>query len=171
MKVTGYKLREAIKMWELRRDAALKQFDEDLTRFPSDPVEKSPTACWERFLDAETNICRLQTAQQQYNLKVTVTPAGKPMTLCQAVKMLGGLGRSEKMWKQVSSPKKERYSLREVRTSRQVGVEEVVPVISKHEAVKQAVQASRVANAYRSACNAGNAQELEVEGLDPALFE
>lgn len=176
MKVTGYLLREAIKQHELRRDAASMAFDGSLKAFPNDEKPK-PQELVEQFLASELAIAQLQVAQMRYNLAVTVevtgqgTYAGDKMTLAEAIKRVGGQGRSEKMWRSATGGKKDRYAS-------SYGEDEIDPsrvrakaTITVNEAVKLASQAGKRAGAMRAAIATANAKEVEIEDLSPALFE
>jgi hypothetical protein len=90
--VNGYQLREAIRKWELRRVTLANQFTDVLTAYPNEKKPK-PEAVAEDLLVAENAVAQLQTAQQEYNLAVTVDVQGTKMTLAHAVKLIGGAGR------------------------------------------------------------------------------
>jgi len=169
MKITGYKLREAIKQQELRRDTAASMFDDSLKVFP-DETKTAPQDVVKAFLDAETAVARLQTAQMRFNLAVSVDVLGEKMTLAEAIKRVGGQGRAEKMWRSAAGGKRrERYGYDDdeldptkVRAK---------PTITPDTAVKLASSAGRVAGAFRAAIATANAQEIEIENLLPELFE
>jgi len=173
MKVTGYMLREAIKQHELRREAAYRAFSDSLKVFPGE-VKDSPVALVEQFLAAERAIAALQTAQMKYNLIVKVELYGHgwertTMPLGQAIKLIGGEGRVEKLWRSAAGPKKDRY----YRDPDEIDPTHVraQPTIKPQEAVKLATAAGKRAGALRAAIATANATEVEIEDLSPALFE
>lgn len=170
MKITGYALRETIKQHELRRDTAAQSFDGSLKAFPKED-KPSPQSVVEQFLVAERAIAQLQVAQMRYNLAVTVQVAGESMTLAEAIKRVGGEGRSEKMWRSAAGPKKDRYG--SYRDEDEIDPTKVraVPTVTTAEAVKLATQAGKRAGAMRAAIATANATSIEIEGLFPALFE
>lgn len=171
MKITGYALREAIKQHELRRDTAAHGFNGSLKAFPGE-VKDTPSKVIETFLSAETAIARLQVAQMQYNLIVTVTPTmGEKMSLAEAIKRVGGLGRVEKMWRSAAGPKKDRYG--NYLDEDEIDPTRVrsKPTMTPTEAVKMATAAGKRAGALRAAIATSNATQVEIEGLDPELFE
>jgi hypothetical protein len=170
MKVTGIQLREAIKRWNLRKDAAAAQFSESLWQFEDDKGCTSPVDLMNTFQAAESAIARLQVAQTRYNLAIRVTVQGDEMTLCEAVKRVGGAGRAQKMWRTTAVDKgRDRYSYREmtrktdeVRAQRQVSVKDALT-----EASKTAVLAGQ----FRNVIAVGNTETVEIEDLEASLFE
>jgi hypothetical protein len=170
MKVTGYAFREAIRQHELRAKAAADTFDGTLKKFP-DEKKPSPQAVIEQFATSERAVARLQSAQAQYNLKVSVDVLGEHMTLSEAVKLVGGVGRIEKMWRNAAGGKKDRYGYGNAQDERDPSKVFAVETVSTDEAVKLASVAAKRAGAFRSAIATANAREVEIENLDPALFE
>ena len=171
MKITGYMLRESIKQHELRRDTAARAFPGTLNKFPNEEKE-TPHQAVKTFLEAEDAIVRLQVAQSLYNLAVKVEANGEKMTLEEAIKRIGGYARAEKMWRSAAGPKNDRYSSygnndRE-RDHTKVFAKETV---TSTEAVKFATAAAKKAGALRAAIATGNASSVEMEDLDPTLFE
>lgn len=169
MKITGYGLREAIKFHKLRSDEAASIFDTTLKAF-QDETKETPQAVMERYLTAETAVSKLQTAQAEYNLNVPVTIDGVTITLSQAIKLIGGLGRSEKMWRSVASPKKERYSS-PYEDTRDPTREHAKPTITTSEAAALASKVAKDASRLRAAIATANTVEVDLKDLDPALFE
>lgn len=170
MKVTGIQLREAIKRWNLRKESAASQFSESLWQFEDDGERTSPTDLMDMFQKAEAAIAQLQVAQTRYNLAVKVKVQNWNMTLCEAVKQVGGAGRMQKMWRGAAVDKgRDRYSYREltrnqneVRAQRQVSIK---------EALAKASETAVLAGAFRNAIAVGNTTEIEVEDLRAELFE
>lgn len=175
MKVTGYMLREAIKQHELRRDTASRAFNGSLKKFP-DEEKEPPHKVIETFTHAEHAIAALQEAQMRYNLLVEVEfdMPGNPqtrMSLAKAIKLVGGAGRVEKMWRSATGPKKDRYG--GYRDDDEIDPTRIraVSTITPSEAVKQATLSGKVAGALRAAIATANAVPIEIESLSPALFE
>lgn len=170
MKVTGYSLREAIKQQELRRDTAARAFQGSLKMFP-DEVKETPMEVVEAFLKAEQAIAKLQTAQAKYNLTVVVDLGGKTTTLSEAIKSIGGIARAEKMWRSAAGPKPDRYGGYQDADELDPTKVRSKPTISVSKAVTLASAVARQAGVLRSAIATANAREVEIESLDPALFE
>jgi len=159
-KVTGYQLRETIRKWTLRRDTAAGQFSDSLEKF-KDEIKTDPRELVKIFLQAETAISILQTAQARYNLQTEVEVQGKVWTLAEAVKLVGGAGRIEKMWRSVAKGgAKNRYSYSE--DVRRDGEEHRVATITPDEALELATTAARYAGDLRSAIAAANATEVDL---------
>lgn len=170
MMVTGFLLREAIRRWELRRDTAAAQFDSSLIRFPGDE-RQDPDDVVALFLEAEVNIALLQEAQSRYNLAVSIDVLGTSMTLCAAVKRLGGAGRLDKMWRTAVGGKKDRHSYHDPMT-RKTDEVRAERVINAKQAMERANKASAFAGALRAGIAKGNGTELGAEALklDPKLL-
>jgi hypothetical protein len=169
MKITGYDLRDAISGWQLKRDAATKAFDGSLYKFP-DENKETPNEVVASIEAAELIIAKLQTAQMEYNLKVQLKLPGGTLSLAEAIKRVGGLGRIEKMWKSAASPKKRSYlDLDEVPT-RDDGRIVAERQLNTKEVIEQASKVGKLAGKFRSAIAVGNATEVDID-LDPSLFE
>lgn len=170
MDVTGFLLREAIRRYELRRRVAANQFDDSLTQFEGE-TKRSPESITEDFVAAERAIATLQAAQSRYNLLVEVDVLGEKMTLCEAVKRIGGAGRIEKMWRTAAGGKKDRYGYDrdEVRRADEVRANRTVSV---EDAMKRASRLASQASAIRAAIATGNGRALSTEQieLDPTLL-
>jgi hypothetical protein len=169
MKITGYGLREAIKFHKLRSDEAAASFDSTLKVFKEDSKE-SPQSVVERYLSAESAVARLQTAQAEYNLKVTMTTDRGAISLSEGIKLIGGLGRAEKMWRSAASPKKDRYGS-SFEDTRDPTREHAKPTITTTEAAALASKVAKIASRLRAAIATANTVELDIIDLDPTLFE
>lgn len=174
MTLTGYTLREAIKRWELKRDAATRLFADSLWAFEGQEKPR-PVDLAQSVREAEVAIAMLQAAQARYNLAVSVRVLGEPMTLCQAVKLAGGAGRFEKLWRDATQDSKgsSRYFLGPEK-SRSRDNEYARRQVSIQDAIAESGRASEWANALRAAIAVGNATEVdsgpEGIGLDAALL-
>jgi hypothetical protein len=169
MKTTGYALREAIKQYELRRDTASGTFNQSLKKFP-DEQKETPQAVVDTFTKAEAILAKLQVAQMRYNLAVQVEATGEKMSLAEAIKRIGGVGRVEKMWKSTVSEKKQSSYMDDVDT-RDPSQIRAIRTITAAEAVKLAIQTGKKAGSLRAAIAVANGREVEVEDLDSSLFE
>ncbi len=170
MKVNGYQLREAIRRWELQRDTVFAQFEDSLRIFP-DEEKSAPVLLFEKFLEAEVAIAKLQAAQCRYNLHITISVQGERYTLCEGVKRYGGAGRGEKMWRKAAGGRRERYSSSYEETRRAEDIH-AKRTISVEESLRNAKKAQQFAGALRAAINVGNNTEMscvELE-LDPKLL-
>lgn len=171
MKITGYAIREALRRWQLRRDTAESQFTGTLLKF-EDETKSSPEEIIRLTLEAETAIARLQILQTRYNLAVTISVEGigSHVTLLECIKRFGGLGRVEKLWRQASTEKADRYGYvdRSVRDKDQIVAQRA---ISYEVASKHTIESGRSLGKLREAVAVGNAREIEFEDLDATLFE
>jgi hypothetical protein len=173
IKISGYTLREAIKEHELRSNTAATGFDRTLRIFPSEKgtgSKDTPQVVVDRFVEAEIAVARLQTIQAQYNLHVPVIYEGTTITLTQAIKMIGGLSRAEKMWRSVASPKKDRYAYGDSDNERDPNKERSEAQISQSEAARLSSQMARKAGRLRAAIATANSAEIELD-FDPVLIE
>jgi hypothetical protein len=152
--INGYRIREAMKQWHNRRQIASTQYNNSLYYFegednlPLDQVVKN-------FQQADENYAKLQELQQWYNARVIVDTKnadGKPvmMSLSYAVKVLGGAGRVEKMWRDACSEKQDRYGNYGRDRERDKDKEYAKRSVSIPEATKRVEAASRYSMFLRS---------------------
>ena len=174
MKVTGYRLRQAIKEMETQRDLLAARFADCLKEFEGEE-KPDPLDVMGLYQQAEIELATLQSAQAEYNVQVTVYPhmpvggTKASMTLSEAIKQVGGAGRVEKMWKTAALGPKNRYGYESDSRDRDAVVAK--KKISAEGAGKMAKRAGKWASSLREAIQLGNATELDIEGLDPTLFE
>jgi hypothetical protein len=169
MEVTGYMFRHTLRELTHQRDIAAGQFSESLYAFEGDDTPH-PDDLMSTYSMCEAKIAQLQTAQHEYNLRVKVEVQGREMSLSEAVKRVGGAGRAEKMWRSCAKDNgRDRYSRRE--TTRKADEERAVRQVSITDAMNRAKAAAKFASALRMAIETGNATKIEIEGLDPALFD
>jgi hypothetical protein len=169
MKTTGYQLREAIKRWETRRDAAAAQFSEALWRF-KDEDKLSPDDIMGIFTKAEDAVGRLQTVQSKYNLLVQVTVQGREMSLTEAVKLVGGAGRAEKMWREASTSTGRSLYDGSSRTVKKQDEEHAVRVLALPALLERSTKAARYTSVLKAAIAEANAREADIKDLDSALL-
>lgn len=162
MKVTGHILKDAIKRAVMMRDTTASLFDGSVHAFEGEDKE-TPIAVADRFARWDVEVAKLQTAQTQYNMTVMVEVDGNTMTLCEAVKRVGGAGRFEKMWRSVAGVKKDRYSYRDESLTRDPNEIRAKRQISQADALKLANAAARHAATLRAAIAKGNLTEIEMD--------
>src|SRR5262245_34394178 len=170
MEVTGYEIREALRLQQLKRDTADGQFKDSLHTFPGE-TKASPLDVMKRVLEAETSIALLQVAQTRYNLAVQVDVPGEGRrSLMECIKRVGGLGRVEKRWRSAATVKEDRYghSSDLTRNKDQVLAERTITL---EEASARMAHFDKRLGALRNAIAVGNAQKVNLEDLDAALFE
>lgn len=173
MKVTGYKFREALRRWQLRRDAASGQFKDALMKFPGEE-KRSPEDIDVHIQAAEQAIASLQSLQAAYNLRVHVPVEGvsASMSLLECIKNVGGFERAVSMWSDAAKLKKERFSsFHESASLRDTTKVAAQRTISYEDAAKHAAHYDRIRAAYVEAMNVGNGTVVELENLPAALFE
>jgi hypothetical protein len=166
MEVTGNQLREALRRAIFRKTIYEKQFSESLYRF-EDEKKDTPVAVSENFRQSDEAIATLQDLQQQFNQKVQVSIQGesgrKQITLSLAIKLVGGAGRLEKMWRTAAGGgEKDRYD-RYGGTTRQRNKDiiEASAQITSGDAMKEADKAARRASSIREAIAIGNSQSVD----------
>jgi hypothetical protein len=168
MKITGYKIQHKLKQLEQLKEVAAQQFNENIMQFESQEEKLDLRDVFATYTTLEKRISQLQTAQCQYNMNVTVNVLGENMSLLNAVKLVGGAGRAEKMWKDVAKGARSARSIYS-ENSRSKDQEYAKRSVSTSEAVDFAQQATKVASALREAIQVGNAIEIELD-IDEALF-
>lgn len=171
MKINGYRLREALKMWDLRKNAAELEFPDSLHKFASEDTKESPLSVAGKLSAAEASVAKLQVAQMRYNLLVTVEVSGVgSMTLADAIKLSATADRIEKLWK--SAPGASRRSYHEARKlERDSTLERAIPTMTSKEILAETTNAARISGKFRAALATGNAVEMDVQDLSPDLFE
>lgn len=180
--VNGVTLREALKRWEMRREAVAKQFDGSFFKRPAE-VEKArksgglvgPEAVATEFARCERAVATLQAAQARYNLDTTVSVAvgGETlrMSLAEAVKTVGGLGRIEAMWRKAANAVDDPYENQRIHyseTDRKIDWPE--RQLALHKVVERATEAANHTGAVRGAIAVGNTREMLMT-LDPDLLK
>ena len=171
MQITGFTIREAIKRWEMVRETSSKQWNDSQFVFEKDE-KTSPDDLMKAYRDAERAVASLQTAQARFNIQTKVKVLGEEMTLAEAVKLVGGAGRVEKMWKSyAANTGSDRYS--RVELSRSKENEYAKRAVSVKDCLKRATEAAKFAGALRAAIAEGNSVKVEAStiGLDPKLLE
>lgn len=178
MQVSGYELREALRNWVTRREILSKQFTKSLWAFPGEDTSANPPeGVALRFQVADRNVATLEEAQQYYNLQVKVClncfkdEPPSVYTLSRAVKLVGGAGRYEKMWRTaaVDTGDGNRWGDRDlVRRNDETKAERTVPI---DQCVRLAERASKFANALRSGIAKANTSFIEIPFLTQDLFE
>jgi hypothetical protein len=169
MKITGYKIQHKLKELEQLKEVAAQQFNDNIMQFESQSEKLDLRDVYANYTALEKRIARLQAAQCSYNQAVTVNVLGESMSLLEAVKLVGGAGRSEKMWKDVVKGNKSSRHHLYSEQSRSKDQEYAVRSVSVSEAVQFAQQATKVAGALREAIQVGNATEVELD-LDQTLL-
>lgn len=164
MKVNGYQLREGIKRFILQRDAAANQFKDALFAF-SDEEKDGPKKVMDDFTEADKNLARIEELQQLYNQTVLCQVQGVPVSLALCVKLVGGAGRREKMWRESAVGKKDRYSYRDEARERDNAKVYAARTMSVKDCTEQSQIAAKYASAIRNAIARGNSVEVEGEIL------
>jgi hypothetical protein len=167
MKVTGYKIQHKLKQLEQLKEVAAQQFNDNIMQFDSQDEKLDLRDVYANYTSLEKRISKLQAAQCKYNMSVQVSVLGESMSLLEAVKLVGGAGRSEKMWKDVVKGNRPIRGYGE--QTRSKDQEYAKRAVSVTEAVQFAQQATKVASSLREAIQVGNAVEVELD-LDDSLF-
>lgn len=174
MKVTGYKIREALRKWQLKRETAAVQFHGTLLVFPGEE-KPAPASIVRAVTEAETRIAALQTAQTIYNTRVLVQFEGRTITLLEAIKLVGALGRVEKLWRVAAVGKKDKYAHYRSDDPGRLKEGEILAkrALTHEEAAAHVEAIAARLGALRETIAVANANvvTLQPESLDPALFE
>jgi len=168
MKVSGYQLRESLRRWKDRRDIFSRNFEESLWQF-SDDEKGHPVDRAKGYAEADRAVARLESAQQEYNLKTTIQLPNESVTLSVAVKLLGGAGRLTRMWRKgATDTGRDKYSYRENRRSKED--EFARRMVPQELAMQKADEAACYASALRAGIAEANGTSLDIEQLDPKLL-
>lgn len=170
MRITGYQIRAALRGFELNRKIASQQFNDSLHFFEGEE-KPLPDEFMRRFVDAEERVARLQVLQAQYNLGVTVEVQGRRFTLHEAVKLVSGANRSEKMWRDAAHKKQRRRGYgTDVSLQRKDDDVFAFRAITIDDAAERAKTAGRYAAALKEAIQVGNATSIDFD-VPSGLFE
>jgi hypothetical protein len=170
MLVTGYQLKEALKMKALELSTIQTQFDESLYRFEGEE-KQHPKDVADAIRQLENEIVELQTAQDYYNLNVKVDVSGEQWSLCKAVKAVGGAGRVAKMWRTAAHGEKRDRWDRSRSMTRNKDDEIAIPTVTKPEALSEARAAEKFASQLRNAIAVGNTDTIEISWVTEKLFK
>jgi|HubBroStandDraft_2_1064218.scaffolds.fasta_scaffold00002_91 hypothetical protein len=169
-KINGHLIREVLKEKMLELTTINSTFEESLYKFESEE-KPSPAALMARIMELETAVAKLQTLQSQYNLTVMVQINEVAMPLEEAIKLVGGAGRSSKRWREAAKGEKvDRYERRANR-QREKDKEYTVPTISKEKALEYAKKAEQYAGSLRKAIALGILTDIEFDDSVAALLE
>lgn len=160
MKIDGFTLQQAVREAKAERDQASKRFTPALKKFPGEE-KPDPRELAEAFIAAEIRLARLQSAQTLFNLTARVQVQGETMSLLEAIKLVGGAGRLEAMWRSAATPETNRYSMNEDTRQKDTIVAEAQ--VSFDEAGELRRKAGKRASALRAAIQKGNAQEIDLD--------
>lgn len=172
MKVTGYKLREAIRRAVQRYDLAQRVFQDSQMGFSDET--KDPIAAAAAYNAAGIAVAQLQSLQQRYNDQVIITidSADVPakMTLATAVKLVGHCGALEKQWRTVAVGKKERHSFVDPGLERDNSKTYAKRMVTVQQAAEFADKAGNTAARLRAAIAISNNEERDIDGVPEGLL-
>lgn len=169
MEVTGYMLKEVLKLKSIELQAVQSLFDESLYKF-EDENKMDPSEVVSNIQKLEEEISILQTAQSYYNLQVKVNIVDKKITLEQSIKLVGGAGRISKMWRNAAAGNtRDKWGRGRIET-RKVDEERAISTLTNVEALNYAKEAEKIASALRSAIAVGNTEKVNIDWIDAGLF-
>lgn len=166
MQVNGFQIREAIKHWTLKREMAVKVFNDSGFAFAGE-IKISPRDAAENVRAFDEAVAKLESFQQTFNSRIKVTFEGKSLWLAQAVKMIAGIGRLENLWKTYASKglggNDSRRSYGETpSTVRKEGETHAERVLPLNECVDQAAKFAKQQAALRALISSANGTQVEV---------
>jgi hypothetical protein len=165
MRVTGFKLREAIQLAKMRLEAFRPTFKKSTASFHPESADK-PSAIADEIKSMEDRVLRLSVVQEMFNTSVYVTVGSESMTLLEVLKRIGMSDRMRKMWLEVV--KEDRYSRTDV--YRDKTAEYATAMVSEKDVLQQADRWAKEASRMRASLAEGNSKEMDIEGLDEGLF-
>jgi len=169
MKLTGTKIREAISIWTVRKEAAEKTFKDSLMAFSDE--QKNPAREATALQVAELSIAHLQALQSLYNTRVLAEALSESRTLGFWVKALGVYERETALWKgALSAGERQRTWGGEPSGVRKKDEEWPHPTMKPADIAKEATAAMRRATEIRSAIARANQKEIELD-VEASYFE
>ena len=168
--VNGYKIQHMLADLKQERDTLTALFDKETRAFPGD-VAGDLMAVSGNLEKCEAEIVHIQGVQARYNTMVAIELDGKPVALSTAIKLAGGLGRVEGMWRklvgEISSSHRSPYN--EGLATRVKDREETqVFMVSLEAARKKLRESTKKTRECKEAVAGGNGQMIEI-GDDPVL--
>jgi hypothetical protein len=169
MNITGHRIKEAIEAWKIKRELAADAFTKSLFTFGEEQIV--PEAFFAQISEAEKSIIKLQAAQSEYNLKVSLEVDGESYTLTEAVKLVGVLTRFVKSWKEalkaqaVESSPWEKHN----RLVRNKDDQVAQKTITDERCREMVTKLSQRKNTLQGAIAVANATKVEI-GLDESLL-
>ena len=169
MKVTGYQIRELLKIKHIELETLNGMYSDSLFKYV-DEEKESPFSIMKRVLELEIVISLLQTAQKYYNLNVTFNVKTKEcdfgdISLEYAVKLLGGYTRYTKKFSDFSKgEKRDRYHVDEPQRKSKDD-EYQISTMTKEQASKEAIKSQLILSALSTAISKGNATEMDIDFL------
>lgn len=170
MKINGYKLQHALADLKQERETLAALFDKETRAFPGD--EKGDLMAVSESLErCEAQIVHVQDVQTNYNRQVMIDLAGKSIPLSAAIKLAGGFGRIEGMWRklvgEISSAHRNPYN--DGLATRVKDREETqVFTVSLDVARQKLREATKMTRECKEAVAGGNGNLIDV-GDDPVL--
>lgn len=167
MKVNGFQIRESIKHWTLRREMAIKLFNDEGFIF-QDETKVIPAIRAAEVQKADEAVAKLESFQQLFNAAQSVTFNEASITLSQAVKMVAGIGRMENLWKayaskglsgQAASRRGYGESTNDVRKDGETHAVRVTPL---ETCIDAATKFARQQAALRALIASGNGHQIDV---------
>ncbi len=149
----GNRFKLNLKLWMDRRASLLSQWNDSIWAFLGEKKVGTKELA-EKIVEAENSIASLQTFQSQFNLQIAFEWQGKTISLMQAIKMIGGAGRLEKMWSSASKIKKDQYGYG--LPTKKSDEETVTRTISIEDAAKLSSKYTRDAGRLRALIAKGN---------------
>lgn len=170
MQITGYKLKEAIQTWEMRRQSLNDEWNLSLAKFEKEE-KRTPTEIYKDIRTAELAIAHLQATQAKYNIDIKVDIIGEAVTLCEAVKRVGGANRLRSMWDAALEKRRHHsYHHQDDPNVRDPTKEYSEGTVTPQEVAKHKEAAQKYVNALRAGINMANAVSTNLD-IDPKLFE
>lgn len=169
--VNGFQLQLLLKEAHAEREMLVTRFPQSLWYFDGE-TPGQPILEMAALMNIEIRIVQLQCAQAVYNLRVDVEAgASGKMTLMEAVKGLGGVQRSSKLWKKTIMPDKGglRYRLSQDETvpaARDKDKAYPLRALPVQQCKEAAMTADRHASELKAAIQRGNATEMAAKDLD-----
>lgn len=169
-KVTGNKLKAAIKTAMLELSTLQSTWDESLYKFEGEE-KSSPKETMAQIEALENKIATLQVLQSDYNLRTEVNLSDEKVNLKYCITLVGGAGRISSRWRDAAKGEKLETWQKRGAVTRDKDKAYAELTITKAECLKEAKKAEKHASDLRSAIAEGNIKELEYEDSVAKLFE
>jgi hypothetical protein len=159
MKTNGHQLQQAIREKKALLEVLNSQLAEALKQFEGED-KGNPLMISKEILEVESSLVKLQCGQDRYNETIVGNyDDRKTASLGWAIKMVGGVGRMEKFWRNAAAPKRDRYAYNADERSKEN--EYAKPMVSPQDALAEHKKYSQLASRLRAFIAQANTEEID----------
>ena len=178
MKVNGYMLKEALRVWSEEIEMLTERFENSLQYYPSDKEIPDLEEIYQKLMKAYRAKALLESYQQQYNLQIGKIKANKAylaeeeISLSVAIKLIPGLGAMNNLWKKAATVGENKvlaYRLGGLKESRAKDTEYPVKTMNEKNCFYFSKEITKFVSQLRSSIALKNGEFVELD-IEPWIF-